>query len=395
MPLIGATERAAMRGLLGSVNESLGAPLAPAWEAAFWAVPRHAFLPETVWLVGDLAECSRGTAPEVWLRHAYADRPVVTQVNDGQPAEPEDRFASCSASAPSIVFRMLDMLDVTPGQSVLEIGTGTGWNARLLAHRLAPERVTTIEVDPELAAQAAVRLGNLGLEPRVICGDGAFGYEEGGRYDRVIATCSVRSIPSAWREQTRPGGVILAPWESPWFCYGLVRLTVDGYGGASGSFSPHSAFMLMRGQRTDLRIYKDVLRDEHVPAESSTRLSPWAVSGDDWAAQFAVGLQLGDVWRTWHDNPDVEGVASRLWLATTDATSWAAVDWDGKNPENSDRFTVWEHGPRRLWESVEAAYGWWSGAGRPGPERFGLTVTPEGRHVPWLDSPDNPVPGPA
>ncbi|MFJ7201927.1 methyltransferase domain-containing protein [Streptomyces sp. NPDC098789] len=389
MTLIGAAERAAMRGLLDSVNESLGAPPAPVWEAAYWAVPRHAFLPETVWLGDDLAECSREAAPETWLRHAYADTPVVTQVNDGRPAEPEDRWASSSASAPSIVFRMLDMLDVTAGQSVLEIGTGTGWNAGLLAQRLAPERVTTIEVDPELSARAAVRLGSVGLEPRVICGDGAFGYEEGGRYDRVIATCSVRSIPPAWIAQTKPGGVILAPWESPWFCYGLVRLTVDGYGGASGTFSPHSAFMLMRGQRTDLRIYRDVLRDEHVPAESSTRLSPWAVSGDDWAAQFAVGLQLGDVWRTWHDNPDVRGVASRLWLATTDARSWAAVDWDGKR---SDRFTVWEHGPRRLWESVEAGYVWWRDAGRPGPERFGLTVTAEGAHVPWLDTSDNPVP---
>ncbi|MGW0395817.1 methyltransferase domain-containing protein [Streptomyces sp. NPDC003042] len=389
MTLIGADERAAMRGLLGSVNESLGAPLAPAWEAAFWAVPRHAFLPKTVWLGDDLAECLRETAPETWLRHAYADTPVVTQVNDGQAAEPDERWPSCSASAPSIVLRMLDMLDVTAGQKVLEIGTGTGWNAGLLAHRLGPERVTTIEVDLALSAHAAVRLKSVGLEPQVVCGDGAFGYTDGGPYDRVIATCSVRSIPSAWIEQTKPGGVILSPWESPWFCYGLVRLIVDGYGGASGFFSPYSAFMLMRGQRTDLRIYRDVVRDEHVPAESSTRLSPWAVTGDDWAAQFAVGLQIGNVWRTWHDNPDVKGVASRLWLATTDATSWAAVDWDGKN---SDRFTVWEHGPRRLWESAEAAYDWWRNAGRPGPERFGLTITPTGTHVPWLDTPDNAVP---
>src|SRR5690606_13207738 len=133
----------------------------------------------------------------------------------------------------------------------------------------------------------------------------------------------------------------------------------------------HSAFMLMRGQRTDLRVYRDVVRDSHVPQESSTRLSPGAVAGEDRVAQFAIGLQLRDVWRTWHENPDVEGVASRLWLATTDATSWAAVDEDGRT---ADRFTAWEHGPRRLWQAVEAAYGWWCDAGCPGPERFGLTV---------------------
>lgn len=186
-----------------------------------------------------------------------------------------------------------------------------------------------------------------------------------------------------------PGGVVLVPWESPWFCYGLLRLTVDGYGGASGFFSPHAAFMLIRGQRVGLRIYRDVVRDSHRPVESTSRLSPWAVAGDDWAAQFALGLQLPDVWRAWQHEPEVEGVASRLWLATTEADSWAAVDWDGAA---SDRFTVWEYGPRRLWGMVEAAYDWWRGAGCPGPERFGLSVAPDGTHVAWLDAPDQPVP---
>ncbi|MET9507039.1 hypothetical protein ABZX62_00960 [Streptomyces flavidovirens] len=147
--------------------------------------------------------------------------------------------------------------------------------------------------------------------------------------------------------------------------------------------------MLMRNQRTDLRIYRDVVRDEHVPRESHTGLSPWAVTGDDWAAQFALGLQLRDVWRTWHDNPGVDGVASRLWLATTDGTSWAAVDFDGHTDE---RFTVWEHGPRGLWREVEAAYEWWRHVGSPGPERFGVTVAPDGKHTAWLDSLDHPVP---
>ncbi|MEV7547871.1 methyltransferase domain-containing protein, partial [Streptomyces sp. NPDC089915] len=266
-------EQAAMRGLLASVREDLGAPLTPAWEDAFRAVPRHPFLPDTLWVGDDLEECSRHDDPQAWLRHVYADDSVVTQVNDGQTAEPGDRWPSCSASAPSIVFRMLDMLDVAPGHRVLEIGTGTGWNAGLLTHRLGPGQLTTIEVDQTLSAQAANRLKDAGLEPRVLCADGAQGHQDGGPYDRVLATCSVRTIPPAWIAQTRPGGVILTPWESPWLCYGLLRLTVDGQGTASGSFSPHAAFMLMRGQRTDLRIYRDVVRDDQMPEESSTALS--------------------------------------------------------------------------------------------------------------------------
>ncbi|MEW2068896.1 methyltransferase domain-containing protein [Streptomyces sp. NPDC007346] len=211
MEQIGADERAAVCGLLGSVDESLGAPMAPVWEAALRAVPRHAFLPATVWVGEDLVECSREAAPEQWSRHAYADTAVVTQVNDGAAAGPGERWASCSASAPSIVFRMLDMLDVGAGHRVLEIGTGTGWNAGLLAHRLGPGRVVTVEVDEGLAAQAAGRLEGAGLDARVIHGDGSLGHEAGGPYDRVVATCSVRAVPPAWIAQTRPGGVVLVP----------------------------------------------------------------------------------------------------------------------------------------------------------------------------------------
>ena len=131
-----------------------------------------------------------------------------------------------------------------------------------------------------------------------------------------------------------------------------------------------------------------MVRDDHQPDESSSDLPPWRVAGDDLAAQFAMGLQLRDVWWTWHDNPDMEGVASRLWLATTDATSWAAVDWGGKS---DDQFTVWQHGPRRLWGEAEAAHTWWLTHDRPGPERFGLTATATGETA-WLDTPDRPVP---
>ncbi|MBC3991469.1 methyltransferase domain-containing protein [Streptomyces sp. AC563] len=378
-----------MRGLLGEVNADLGAPLTRAWEAAFWAVPRHRFLPDRVWLGDDLVPCDRSAGRGRWLSAVYADDSVVTQLNDGHDVGEGEPWASSSASAPSIVFRMLDMLDVGNGHRVLEVGTGTGWNAGLLTHRLGAANVTTVEVDPVLAAQAALNLRNLGLEPEVIGGDGAAGCVASAPYDRVVATCSVREVPRAWVEQVRPGGVILTPWESPWACYGLVRLVVGAEGLASGWFHPHSAFMLMRNQRTDLRIFRDVVRDDHEPDESATGIPPWAVAGDDWGAQFAIGLQTRDVWRAWHDSPEVAGVASRLWLATTDTTSWAAVDWDGRD---DGRFTVWQYGPRRLWDETEAAYVWWRNAGSPGPERFGLTVAVDGMHKPWFDRPDQMVP---
>ncbi|MEV0192022.1 methyltransferase domain-containing protein [Kitasatospora purpeofusca] len=368
-------EQAAVRGLLRAVGEALGGPVPREWRAAINAVPRHSFLPERIWLADDdggYEPCDLGSDDRRWFGAAYADVPVVTQVNDGH--ESPDPWPSSSASAPSIVVRMLCDLDLRPGTRVLEIGAGTGWNAALLAHRLGPENIVSVEIDPDLACQARASLYAAGLGVDVICGDGAAGWRRRAPYDRIVSTSSVRRVPWAWIEQTRPGGIVLTPWDNPMICWGLLKLTVEREQ-AQGRFSPHSAFMLMRNQREDLRIFRDVVRDEHVPEESRTRFDPRQVTGDEWEARFALGLRLGDVWTAWEED------AARVWVATTDAGSWAAVDPD---------CTVRQYGPRRLWAEVEEAYRWWEERGRPGPARFGLTVTAAGQRA-WLDDPTQTV----
>ncbi|MFE7637428.1 methyltransferase domain-containing protein [Kitasatospora sp. NPDC057518] len=382
--------QAGTTGLLQAVSRQLGHDVAPEWRKAAEAAPRHRFLPDHIWLGpdgGSLTPCDRGREPDRWLAAAYADEPVVTQINDGQEVKDlSDALPSSSASAPSIVFRMLELLDVEPGMRILEIGTGTGFNAALLSHRLGDANVTTIEIDPVLAELARSNLKATGYAPTVVRGDGGLGWGVQAPYDRVVATCSVRRVPYAWIRQSRPGGVILTPWCDDWSHGGLLRLTVGDDGTASGRYTPDSAFMLMRTQRLDLRLFRDVALDEHVPTESTTALDPWAVADSAFETQFALGHRLGDLWYAWHHGPEVEGVVTRLWVATTDGGSWAAVDWDSR--ENTERYTVWQHGRRRLWEEVEAAHRWWLDNDRPGPDRFGLTVTPEG-HTAWLDDPAN------
>ncbi|TYC66280.1 methyltransferase domain-containing protein [Streptomyces sp. CB01881] len=379
-------EQAAVRGLLLAVGEELGRPVPPEWKAAVTAVPRHHFLPDRVWLEDDdgaLRACDSHIDPERWFQAAYENAPVVTQVNGGNdPDDEDDLWPSSSASSPTMVVRMLEDLDLRPGLDVLEIGTGTGWNAALLAHRLGPEYVASVEIDPAVARQARASLNAAALNVEVICGDGALGWSPGLPYDRIISTCAVRRVPKAWIEQTKPGGIIVTPWDSPMLGWCLLKLTIER-GQTHGRFSPHSSFMLMRNQRTNLRIFRDVVRDGQRPGRSTTRLSPWLVGGNHWEARFALGLTLDDVWTTWEHEPDVPGVTTRLWVATTDAGSWAAVDHDG---EQDDRFTVWQFGERRLWDEVEAAYAWWEANNRPGPARFGLTITEGGQQV-WLDDP--------
>ncbi|MET8622710.1 methyltransferase domain-containing protein [Kitasatospora sp. NPDC004669] len=388
-----SSKEAASRGLLQAISRYLGSDVAPEWRRAAEATPRHRFLPGRVWLPsedGGLERCDREREPERWFATAYADEAVVTQINDGQePEDLSDALPSSSASAPSIVFRMLDLLDLAPGMRVLEIGTGTGFNAALLSHRLGDVNVTTIEIDPAVVELARSNLKANGYDPTVVCGDGSLGWSAEAPYDRVVATCSVQHVPRTWIEQTRPGGAVLVPWESPWICGGLLRLTVKGDGTATGRYTADSAFMLMRTHRLDLRLFRDVVMNDHVPAESTTARSPWAIADSPIETQFAFGHRLGDLWYAWHHDPDLDDVETRLWVATTDGGSWAAVDSDGT--DNAERYTVWQHGPRRVWDEVEAAHQWWLDNGRPGPDRFGLTMTPEGQRA-WLDHPANSWP---
>ncbi len=177
--------------------------LIPEWAETFRSVPRHAFIPETIWQYrGDeLMPLRRGDDPERWLQLAYGPDHVVTQVDDGYPLGPGliGRQVTSSAPRPDIIALMLAALDVEPGMTVCEIGTGTGYNAALLAEHLGHDKVTTIEVDPRVAAQARLALARAGYGAvRVITGDGAQGYPPRAPYDRVLATAAAPLVPFEW-----------------------------------------------------------------------------------------------------------------------------------------------------------------------------------------------------
>lgn len=195
----------------------------------------------------------RSEEPEVWWSAVYRDAPITTQWDDGAYTGPgKGASPTSSNSMPTMVFSMLDALSVEPGQTVLEIGTGTGWNAALLSHRLGAENVVTVEVDEVGAEEARTRLNLADFRPLVHVGDGAQGYPERAPYDRLIATCSIGSVPPAWRAQVKPGGVIVTPWGPTYGGEGVARLTVADDGSASGPFVGSSAFMRMRAQRKSL-----------------------------------------------------------------------------------------------------------------------------------------------
>ncbi|MFF7023895.1 methyltransferase domain-containing protein [Streptomyces klenkii] len=358
--------------------------LEPAWVPAFDAVRRAGFLPGVMWphdmATGGSRTVDKARDPDAWQRYADSDCPIVTQWDDGAHNGPEPgRSFSSSSSMPSLVFSMLADLDVREGQRVLEIGTGTGWNAALLAHRLGAGNVVTVDVDGVVAATARAALERAGLPVRVLHRDGYLGFPERAPYDRITVTCGVRDIPYAWVEQTAPGGIILIPWGT---YYGpaeaTARLVVAEDGrSASGPFTRPVGFMRMRAQR--------LVRRQHaayVPPGAMDRaeVSFTSVPATDLDG-FVMGLLVRDV--THVADREREGGRRAVWLYGLSDTSWAvAVFRDGQ-----EEAKVYQSGPRRLWDEVEAAHRWWKSNGRPGFDRFGLTVGHEGRTRIWLDDP--------
>lgn len=357
-------------------------------DRAIRAVPRHLFLPDLIWLRdgnGGHRPCDRGSAPEEWLGAAYSDAPLVTQFTDGLPTS--------AASMPSVVLRMLALAGLdreSVGGRVLELGAGTGFNAALLCHLCGDQAVTTVELDPTLAAQAERNLTAAGHAPEVVRGDAALGWAAGAPYELIIATFSVDRVPPAWLEQTEPGGTIVTPWNSAWCGYGTLVLTTTQDGGGDGRFHPFASFMAMREPADDSTA---ALADRPSGETASSPLSPWAVAGGDLNAEFHIGLAVPGAYFTWDTSG--EHAPIRLDIADDTGPSWATVDHDG---HQADRFTVTQAGPRRLWDEIAAAYARWENLGRPSVGRYGLTVDATGAHTAWVEAAGGsrePLAGPA
>lgn len=371
---------------LGRALMSVGA-LSSDWASAYAAVPRSAVLPDVIWPfdmeTGRSVPVSRAEDPDRWQEFANADVPIVTQWDDGTHTGREPgEVPTSSASMPSVVFRMLQDLDLHRGHTALEIGTATLWNSLLMAHRAGPGHVTTMEVDRDLAEAARETAERFGNSVRVVHGDGFQGYPEGAPYDRIMATCGLRSIPFAWVEQSPPGGIIVAPWGTN-YSHGdaVVRLVVAPDGkSASGTFTGPVEFMKLRAQRLVPLAHSEYVTGSVAEGdESSTTLTEAVFAGGQFSPErFAIGLRVP---RCRHVVAEKRDGARAVWFYSLSDLSWACVQF-----RDGDTARVWQSGPRRLWDSVENAFHWWLHQGTPDHTRFGLTVTVTGERA-WLDDP--------
>ncbi|MEV0615280.1 ATP-grasp peptide maturase system methyltransferase [Nonomuraea sp. NPDC050404] len=347
------------------------------WRKALEMVPRERFLGDAVYRPDETqfdlwTPVRRADMPEgAWLALAYADETWVTQVA-GTMAEdttkPVRGNPSSSSTLPSLVVRMLEAAEIEEGDKVLEIGTGTGYSTALMCQRIGNNAVVSIEYDPAVAARARNAIVGAGYAPTLVEGDGLRGYPQGGRYDRLVATCSVRTIPEAWPQQMRAGGTITAPLCGWMGETAFAHLTAAGDGTAVGRFLKDDlCFMTARSHVPPARP-----RLVKVSADArKSRIDPEILQDRTavWVAQLAVPQAL-IAWgesATYLVDPSTGSRAE----ATSDAAGGRAVR---------------QHGPLRLWDEIEKAIITWQEAGEPRRSDFGLTVTPGGQWV-WLGDP--------
>ncbi|MBT2478989.1 ATP-grasp peptide maturase system methyltransferase [Streptomyces sp. ISL-94] len=367
-----------LRGQLTKTLAEAGHLRTAPWRRAVTTVPRHEFLTGGFFERVDVPGHPTAWTPVMpgstsWLAACYTDESLVTQIAGtivpGDLRGEITRLPTSSSTMPSLVVRMLEDLQVEDGHRLLLVGTGTGYSSGLACHRLGSDHVTTVEIDPDVAARARNALGQCGYTPTVVVGDGLSGWKGGSPYDRIVAYCGTVTVPYAWVEQTTPGGIILTTVGGWMYSSELARLTVAEDGTATGRFlDGRNSFMLARPQTPpplDLLPSLDA-SDEH-PTEFSAHLL------EDWDTRFVAQLAAP---RTQRITLDRDGHTEHV-LLDIEAGAWAVLRQDG------DRWLVRQGGPDNLWDRITDHIAHWQRDGSPSLDHFAITVTPEAQTVTW------------
>jgi methyltransferase of ATP-grasp peptide maturase system len=383
--------RARLRKLAEKLTAD-GALRTPQWREVFLRTWRHPYVPSYYPELG--APCLICIDPQrrdEWLDAVYSDQTLITKVEH----VPHSRalrpgtypMFTSSSTLPSLMLTMLEALEVTDTCRVLEIGTGSGYQAALLCGRLGSGQVTSVDIDSELVELAAERLAANGHTPALAAIDGAEGYPAGAPYDRIVATCSVPAVPTAWLTQVTPGGMIMVDVRGQ-IGGTIARLRMNDDGIATGHFLPgYGSFMPLRHtQAFPPRL--PVWSTDDKPTESVSQVDPLTLQYGN-AFAFVVQWHCPDV--IWHPSTEDGQIGVQLHASDGSRASAYATGTRGG-------FPVKQSGPRRLWDLVEEAHTFWQLAGCPSSDQFGITASVTNQYV-WYDNPDSehywPLPTPS
>lgn len=325
------------------------------WLAAFGAVPRHLFVPRFYQNTREGPAQVDASAGDEWLCTVYSDTHLVTKDD-----------VTSSSTAPSLMATMLQALGLSGDETVLEVGTGTGYNAALLSERVGDTRVVSIDIDPQSVDDARRHLAMAGYQPLLAATDGVDGFPDRAPYDRIIATCRLDYIPPAWLAQLTTDGVVVTPLGA-----GVARLRKHDDGTASGAFLPTPAYFMPLRHHPEQIAVADLI-EAAMSASGSTR-----------GYKHDITIYRDNNARFWLDltQPDVRTMQTEsAAIAYHPDGSWARLA-GGK---------VTQGGTRNLWDDVERTHEVWLDAGSPDRLRYRLDISSGHQHV-LLDDLADPV----
>jgi protein-L-isoaspartate(D-aspartate) O-methyltransferase len=247
---------------------------------AFRATPRHCFL-HRVWhhrQQGGWHEVNTQAPGREELRLLYADRALTTRLSEPAPGLPPVPISS--SSQPSLMAEILEDLRLAPGLKTLEIGTGTGYNAALLADVVGT--VISLEIDSRILSEAEAHLRafpDRRVELRQ--GDGRLGCPDLAPFDRILVTAATLDLEPAWLEQLAEGGLLLAPLDlAPGLAYLVCGTRRRGV--FEGQLTRPAYFMPLRDPTEEGRENSDFFSGRFPAPESLPAVTaPWA----DWAGR--------------------------------------------------------------------------------------------------------------
>jgi protein-L-isoaspartate(D-aspartate) O-methyltransferase len=364
--------------------KSEGKLSSPLVEAAFKQVPRHPFIDNFYLLERknrrvQWRQVQRSTVQntDTWLRAVYANQPVVTAFD-------EYNTPTSSSSSPDAMVFMLEELQLTPGMRVLEIGTGTGYNAALLAHIVGdPQKIFTVEIDDALAHRAQHILDQVAGEGiTVYAGDGLRGYAPGAPYDRMIATGSYHKVPMDWLDQLQPGGILLMNLRGHFGACAFLKVVKAGPGRtANGIFLAGSDFIELRdAQAPSHRVTDLVARYLGRPALeqrtfTNTEFDPALLW--DHRLEFLLQLSFPEMYFTSvHVDPMCPCLID---VASDTMLVFRPVERQGE-------WLVEIKGQKQLWNKVTQAYSWWVDTGRADIDAYRLEIDASGKQCVMLAS---------
>lgn len=340
-------------------------------EKAFSKVLRHKLI-ETFYLPQDLKRpiVNNPDNPDSeHLKLIYTNKSLITRISDGKP--------SSSTSEPMLMAHMLELLALSPKLKVLEIGTGTGYNAALISEVVEDQTlVVSVDIQEDVITQTKRLLSNAGY-PKInlVLGDGFYGVEEEAPYDRIIATVGTQDLSPYWVAQLSTSGFMILPlyhggWNplvKVWWQDGILKgkvLGISGFMPFQGNEFAYNPSPL--GSMTSfpaIEEFEELPLFDDLEAEHNRNPLMWSA--------FPIGFQyfiaVCDSRAVWGMKPPGYGLYD---------------EQEGIILVSPQKNCILLKGNRKLYERLHELYENWSHLGKPNPFDYDIEFLPKSKAAP-------------